>query len=77
MNYWERLWNSQDRTATLHDLAFVAGVVCFIVWLGHGWARGAAFTAGWNQAALTFAGLVGGAQIVGQVTDRQRHKEDA
>lgn len=68
--YLKRLANSTDRTATVHDAAFMLGVVMFCFWLNHGIYKGKGFEQGWNQAALTFAGLIGGAKIFGGFSDR-------
>ena len=76
MTYWKRLWDASDRTATIHDLAYMLGVFCFIFWLNHGIYRGKGLTPEWNQAALTFAGLVGGAQVFGVFADRGTKKKD-
>jgi len=70
MSYSKRLIDSSDKTATLHDFAFILGVFMFIVWLNHGIFKGKGFEPGWNQAATTFAALIGGAQIFGGFSDR-------
>jgi hypothetical protein len=69
LDYAKRLGNSADKTATIHDFAFICGVFMFIVWLNHGIYKGKGFEPGWNQAALTFAGLIGSAKIFGGFSD--------
>lgn len=69
-SYLSRLADSTDRTATVHDAAYALGVICFAVWLNHGIYKGKGFEPGWNQAAVTFACLVGGAKVFGGFSDR-------
>jgi hypothetical protein len=68
--YIERLTDSTDRTAAIHDAAYIVGVIMFSVWLSRGIYKGKGFTSEWNQAATTFAILVGASQVNGKWADR-------
>ena len=70
LDYAKRLANSQDKTAAIHDAAYALGVLMFAIWLNHGIYKGKGFEPGWNQAAVTFACLVGGAKVFGGFSDR-------
>lgn len=74
-SYLMRLMDSTDRTAAVHDAMYLVGCAFFIVWLNHGIFKGKGFESGWNQAALTFAGLIGAGKIFGAFSDRPVKKD--
>lgn len=58
-NFIDRLFNSQDHTASVRLVCFCAVVIAALFWLSHGIYKGKGFEPGWNQAFVTLATLVG------------------